>query len=225
VRGQADITNRLDTYWSLLALRDVCLGLEQIHRYQIAHQDTKPSNVLFYPDKTFRITDFGRSAMKGRAVYHDEYSVPGDWTYAPPELLYGSKHEDFTVRRNGCDLYMLGNLASFMFSGVNVTSNLFSRLAEEFHPNNWHGTYAQVLPYLQQAFAEMLDELAAAIDPDIRGPISQLIRELCNPDLSKRGHPRGVGRAEQYVLIRYTSQLTNLCRRFEVERRLKQRAG
>ncbi len=86
VRGQADTTNRLDTLWSLRALRDVCLGLEQIHRHQIAHQDTKPSNVLHYKDTTFRITDFGRSSRRGRAVYHDEFDVPGDNTYAPPEL-------------------------------------------------------------------------------------------------------------------------------------------
>jgi len=224
VRGQADVTNRLDTLWSLRALRDVCLGLEQIHRHQIAHQDTKPSNVLHYPDATFRITDFGRSAKRGRAVYHDEFDIAGDHTYAPPELLYGSKHEEFTVRRFGCDLYMLGNLASFMFAGVNVTANIFSRLKEEFHPNNWHGTYEQVLPYIQQAFAETLEDLSAAIDPDVRDQIIPIIRELCNPDLSKRGHPRGLGTTQQYVLIRYTSQLTNQSKRYELERRVKRQA-
>jgi serine/threonine protein kinase len=221
VRGQTDIKARLDTHWSLLALRDVCLGLEQVHRYQIAHQDTKPSNVLIYPNKAFRITDFGRAAMKGRAVYHDEFAVPGDCTYAPPELLYGSTHQEFTVRRNGCDLYMLGNLASFMFTGVNMTSNIFSRLKEEFHPNNWNGTFSQVLPYLQQAFAESLVDISAAMDPEIRPQIVPLIRELCNPDLSKRGHPRGVGGVQQYNLVRYTSQLTNLCKRNEIEQRTK----
>lgn len=225
VRGQADITNRLDTLWSMRALRDVCLGLEQIHRHQVAHQDTKPSNVLHYPDMTFRITDFGRSAKKGRAVYHDKYAVAGDRTYAPPELLYGSTHEEFTVRRFGCDLYMFGNLAAFMFSGVNVTANIFSRLKEEFHPTNWHGTYEQVLPYVEQAFGETLEDLSTAIDADVRDQVCSIIRELCNPDLSKRGHPRGIGTTQQYMLIRYTSQLTNLCARYELERRMKQKAG
>jgi eukaryotic-like serine/threonine-protein kinase len=223
VRGQADITNRLDTYWCLQAVRDVCLGLEQVHRFQIAHQDPKPSNVLFYKDKTFRITDFGRAAMKGRSVYHDNYNIPGDGTYAPPELLYNSIHPDFTVRRNGCDLYMLGNLAAFMFSGANVTANIFSRLGEEFYWFKWQGSYDQVLPYLQQAFNEALEDLAKATDAAVREPVVSMIRELCNPDLSRRGHPRGIGTPQQYSLIRYTSQLTNLCKRYEIELRVKRK--
>ena len=150
VRGQSDVTNRLDTHWCLRAIRDVCLGLEQIHRLHIAHQDTKPSNVLFYPDKNFRITDFGRSSKKDRQVYHDEYDFAGDYTYAPPELLYGSKHTEFSVRRFGTDLYMLGNLVAFMFSGINVTADIFSRIDAGFHYSNWHGTYSQVLPHVQR---------------------------------------------------------------------------
>lgn len=224
VRGQADLTNRLGTHWSLLALRDVCLGLEQVHRHQIAHQDTKPSNVLVYKNQTFRVADFGRASMKGRSVYYDSLAVPGDWTYAPPELLYGSIHPEFTVRRNGCDLYMLGNLAAFMFAGVNVTANILSRLKDEFHPHNWNGTYDEVLPYLQLAYVDTLKDLAAAVDANVRDQVVSTIRELCDPDLSKRGHPRGLGSAGQYNLTRYTSQLTNLCKRYEVLQRVNRKA-
>ncbi len=120
---------------------------------------------------------------------------------------------------------MLGNLAAFMLCGVNVTANMFSRLSEEFHPVNWHGSYEQVLPYVRKAFEETLADLATAIDVDVRDQLLPVIRELCNPDLSKRGHPRGIGSSQQYTLIRYTSQLTNLCGRYELERRIKRKAG
>jgi hypothetical protein len=162
--------------------------------------------------------------MKGRQVYHDEFVMPGDWTYAPLELLYGSMHAEFAIRRNGCDLYMLGNLAAFMFAGVNITANILSRVQADFHPNKWHGTYIQVLPHLQHAFGETLKDIALAVDAEVRDHVVPIIRELCNPDLSKRGHPRVVGGDQQYLLIRYTSQLTNLCKRYQVEHRIKQRA-
>jgi hypothetical protein len=52
------------------------------------------------------------------------------------------------VRRIGCDLYLLGNLAAFLFSGINVTAALLARLDPALHPNKWAGTYEQVLPHL-----------------------------------------------------------------------------
>lgn len=221
VRAQSDITNRLDTLWSLRAIRDVCLGLEQVHRLQVAHQDTKPSNVLHYPDRSFRITDFGRSSKKDRQVYHDDFEIAGDRTYAPPELLYGYTHNEFNVRRFGTDLYMLGNLVAFMFSGINVSADMFSRIDDDFHFAKWDGTYAEVLPYIQRAFSDTVTAIELAIDADIREHIVPLIRDLCNPDLTFRGHPRGVGTANQYSLMRYTSQLTNLTQKYEIQQRIK----
>ena len=207
VRGQSDITNRLDTQWSLRAIRDVCRAGASPSSACGATATHKPSNVLSYPDQTFRITDFGRSSKKDRQIYHDEFDIAGDWTYAPPELLYGSKHAEFSVRRFGTDLYMLGNLVAFMFSD-DATANVFSRIDPGFHYSNWHGAYAQALPYVQRAFNETTVAIAAAIDPDIRDKVVPIICELCNPDLARRGHPRGIGGGDQYSLIRYTSQLT-----------------
>ena len=87
----------------------------------------KPSNVLIY-EKGFRISDFGRSSRIGHSVWYDEKTIAGDSTYSPPELLYGYAHNEFSVRRIGCDLYMLGNLATFMFSGANMTANILANL-------------------------------------------------------------------------------------------------
>jgi eukaryotic-like serine/threonine-protein kinase len=38
VRSQVDRSNRFDVVWSTRALKDVCLGLWQVHRQMIAHQ-------------------------------------------------------------------------------------------------------------------------------------------------------------------------------------------
>jgi len=207
VRVQMNVGKRFDSFWCIRALKDVCLGLHQVHKEMIAHQDAKPSNILCYGSDSFKIADFGRSSRRGQTGPHDHMNVPGDKSYAPPELLYGFLHQDFVPRRIGCDLYMLGNLAAFLFSGVNVTALLLTHLDDQHHPKRWGGTYAEVLPYLSNAFSRVLDDFRPLIDEVVREDVVNLIRELCEPDLSRRGHPRGVGRVGQYSLERYVSQL------------------
>lgn len=207
VRVQMDVSTQFDVEWCMRAIRDVCLGLHQVHREMIAHQDAKPSNVLLYDDGAFKIADFGRSSRRGYVAPHDGLDVAGDKGYAPPELLYGFLHTDFIPRRMGCDLYMLGNLAAFLFSGVNVTALLFSHLDQQHHPKNWGGTYEQVLPYLKNAFSQVLEDLGPLIDEISREDVMSLITQLCEPDIHRRGHPRGIGSTSQYSLERYVSQL------------------
>jgi len=208
VRIQMDTSKRQDVQWCLNALHDVCLGLYQVHQDMIAHQDTKPSNVLTFNNGKFKVADFGRSSRRGHAVWYDERDVAGDKTYAPPELLYGYRNPEFVPRRMGCDLYMFGNLAAFLFSGVNVTGQLFANLDPQHHPLAWTaGNYSDVLPYLQQSFTLVLEQLSPQIDARAREFVMPLVRSLCNPDLSERGHRRGIGRHDQYSLERYVSEL------------------
>ena len=186
VRRQVDAGNRIDCLSCLSILNDVTLGLMQLHREQIAHQDLKPSNVLTYGNDGCRVADFGRSSRRGRDIWVDELKIAGDPSYAPPEQQYSHTHGDFVVRRIGCDLYLLGNLAAFLFTGINMTAALFSRMDPALCPQNWAGTYEQVLPHLQRAFADAVADISASIDPLVRDQITTLVRELCNPDLSKR---------------------------------------
>ncbi len=219
VRVQMDLKKRFDVLWCMRALKDVCLGLHQVHREMIAHQDMKPSNVLTYGDGAFKIADFGRASRRGHAARHDDYKIAGDHTYSPPELLYGYLHGDFIPRRIGCDLYMMGNLAAFLFSGVNMTALLLTHLDRHQHPKNWGGTYEQVLPYLQSAFSKALSDLRPLVDEIVRDEVIQLIQDLCDPDIAYRGHPKGIGKANQYSLERYVSQLDLAAKRLAIRMR------
>jgi serine/threonine protein kinase len=221
VRKQVDLKNRLDCLISLSILNDVTLGMMQLHKEAIAHQDLKPSNVLTYGDGGCRVGDFGRSSRRGYHVWMDNLGVAGDRTYAPPEQLYSNLHADFVIRRIGCDLYLLGNLAAFLFTGINVTAALFARLDASFHPGKWSGTYDQVLPHLQHAFSQVLADLDSVIDPLVRVEVSTVVRELCNPDLAKRGHRKGIGSASQYSLERYKSYTDLLLKRTTVSARAR----
>jgi serine/threonine protein kinase len=215
---------RLDCLTCLKILDDVTLGMMQIHNEAIAHQDLKPSNVLIYGKDGSRVADFGRSSRRGHDIWVNNLNVAGDQSYAPPEQLYSHLHSDFVVRRIGCDLYLLGNLAAFLFSGVNVTSAIFARLAPQFMPHNWAGTYDEVLPHIQHAFHDAIIDLSTAIDPLVRDDITTLIKELCNPDLAKRGHRKGLGSGNQYSLERYKSQTDLMFKRTSVSIRARKRA-
>jgi eukaryotic-like serine/threonine-protein kinase len=220
IRAQVNETKRFDKGWSIRALRDVAHGLWQIHKELIAHQDMKPSNVLYYKNQGFRIADFGRASRRGKLIDHDEFAVAGDRTYSPPELLYGQIDPEFSIRRFGCDVYMLGNLAAFMFAGVNVTSAITIRLDAQFRWMNWSGTYAEVLPYVQAAFTEFLSDLRAGLDNDVGDEVTRLVRELCNPDPKLRGHSRGVGKHDQYSMERYVSELDRMSKQYDLLKRL-----
>ena len=225
VRVQMSTTTANGTLWCMRALRDVTLGLYQVHQEMIAHQDAKPSNVLTYPGAVFKVADFGRSSRKGMASPFDHANIAGDQSYAPPELLYGHLEPEFAARRFGCDTYMLGNLAAFLFTGVNMTSQLFSHLDPQHHHYRWSGGYKQVLPYLQNAFTKVLVDIEPRVDPRVRVDVMKLVKELCDPDINRRGHPKGISKHDHHSLQRYVSQLTLLTQRLEIHIRAEARTA
>lgn len=216
VRGQMNAASALDPTWCMQALRSAALGLWQVHRELIAHQDVKPSNILTYSGGDFKVTDFGRASRRGQPIFHNNFQFPGDRTYAPPELLYGYTHPDFVPRRVGTDIYMLGNLAAFLFRGTNITSEILANVAQQHHWQVWQGTYSAVLPYLQEAFGRVLADVEGGVPEVVRPVVVSLVSELCQPDLGRRGHPRGIGKSNQYSLERYVSSLSNFTRGLEI---------
>ena len=222
IRTQVDASRRLDTLWSVGALRDICLGLSQVHKEMIAHQDLKPSNVLvFKRSSDFRVADFGRSSKMGITGPFDGQNFAGDRNYCPPEFRYGHIEPDFIKRRIAGDLFMLGNMAAFIFSGVNITAQLLVNLPRQFHPNVWRATYEEVVPYLNTAFTTTLEQIRPQVDDVVREEIMLIIRELCTPDLRLRGHRRGIGRNDQYSLQRYVSELNLLFSRAQLRLRIR----
>jgi eukaryotic-like serine/threonine-protein kinase len=207
IRVVMDLSKARNVVWKVNIIQSVVLGLWQIHRLMIAHQDIKPSNVLIYENNLSKIADFGRASRKGKLGPVDSCTIAGDKTYAPPELLYGFTAENFNVRRFGCDLYMLGNMIAFMFTGTNMTVSLIEQLSHQHRPDAWAGTYEEVLPYLVHAFTAVIFNIQDQFDEIIRDRMIQLVKELCSPNIQHRGSPKQIGRIEQYSLERYVSRL------------------
>jgi len=210
VREHLDLQSGLDLVFVLKALHNVATGLEQLHKARIAHQDLKPSNVLVFSDEVgTKICDLGRAWDQEQSAMHDALPIAGDRTYAPIECLYGlipiQQHE----RRFGCDMYHLGSLMLFLFARVNANAAIISNLPKNQHPNFWAGTYEEVLPYVQAAFDITLQQLAACVPSVVQDEVTQIFSELCNPNLSKRGHPKNFG-TNQFSLERYISRFNML---------------
>lgn len=200
--------------WVFRAIQNSAVGLRQLHKANVAHQDFKPSNVLqFEAQKAFKVGDVGRAVLEGVAVAHDTLVVAGDPTYAPPELLYGHVDPDWRMRRYGCDLFMFGSLIVFFFLGQGLTPLLIRKIEPAYLPRarggTWSGTYMEVLPIIRRAFADILEELAALVPDEFESDVVKSVRELCEPDPALRGHPLS-RKTSQFDLSRYIALFDHL---------------
>jgi serine/threonine protein kinase len=199
--------------------------LKQLHGSNIAHQDLKPSNVLVFDGRTSKLADLGRAAYQGHTPGHDHLHVAGDPTYAPPDLAYGFVLPEWNMRRLSCDVYHLGSMIVFFFTGMGMTGLLFKHLDLAFQPSarpfagGWTGTFEDVLPYVREAFERAIEEFGNHVpDPKLREKLVTMVRQLCEPDSRLRGHPltRRQGGGNSFSLERYITDLDLLARRAEV---------
>ena len=215
VRHQLDLEPNLEATLRFRALHHVAVALRQLHQHGIAHQDVKPSNVLSCAkvgaERVHKLADLGRATDVSRPALHDGIPIPGDRNYAPPEQLYGLLYSDFAIRRYASDLYQLGSLATFMFTGMTMNSLLFSELDPSYSWRKWAGTYDEVLPYIESAFGNVIDMIALTLPYSFTDDLIEMIQFLCEPDPLRRGHPKtrtGVG--NPYALQRIVTKFDRL---------------
>lgn len=206
---------KVDTAWKLRALHHIATGLNQLHSAGIAHQDTKPSNIAIFQDCS-KISDLGHASRKGTISPRDKNRC-ADPSYAPPELQYSHLDPDWSRRRIGCDLYHLGSMIVFLFTGVSAISLTFAKLDPHHLPGHWNGTYAEVLPYVRNAWSAALSDFSSHIeDESLRVELTSLVSYLCEPDASLRGHPANrAGNTSQLSLERFVSKLDLLASKAE----------
>ena len=216
IRSFVDFGQAFDEAWALRAMHQAAAALRQLHSAQIAHQDLKPSNVLIFENNHSKLADLGRASDLYNMSPNDELDYAGDPTYAPPELLYGQVHQDWRIRRLGCDMYLLGSLVIFFYSGVSLTHLFLKRLDKKHHYKTWGGMYSEVLPYLQQVFAQIIRELREKTRTDLAYEITELVKQLCNLDPELRGHPKNIeSSSNKYSLERYVSIFDRLAKKAE----------
>lgn len=219
--GLATLGPKADVAWKLRSLHQVTVGLEQMHRRFLAHQDVKPANILVFTDGC-RVGDLGRVSERGVACPHDGEASAGESLYSPPEIRYGYLAPEWETRRFGCDLYLLGSMVVYLFTQLTVNVLLYQDLEESFHWLHWGGDYKTVVPYLQDGFVTALEEFQRHIpDAALASELRTVVAELCNPDVDLRGLPpvRRRGRS-RFSLEQYISKFNLLARHAELRLKL-----
>lgn len=196
----------VDTAWKLRVLHNAAIGLQQLHNEKIAHQDLKPSNVLVFEDGGSKIADLGRASTRDLSGPYDTLDFAGDFEYAPPEILYHFESQEWGCRRLAPDLYLLGNIAVFLFTGSNMTALVASTLAPEHHWNKVLD-FEEVLPYYREATSRAFEMILKDIPEHLRENIRTNLSYLCEPDPRLRGHPlnRAMVHGKKYGLDRFVA--------------------
>ena len=219
IRTHRDTIKDLDLAWCLRSLHNTAVGLSQLHRTGIAHQDLKPSNVLVFPANGSKVADLGRASHRGRPSGVDGLQIPGDTGYAPPEQRYGYHFSSEFERRFAADIYHMGSLLFFHFAGVSAASATIAKLAKTIGMRSYSTSFIEDVTYWETAFFSALDDLRADITDnadDLTDQIIEIARCLCAPDPLKRGDPRNVRDGfNQYGLERIISRLDRLAKRAE----------
>jgi serine/threonine protein kinase len=187
VRRALDSMDQFDTAWGLTVCHHAAVAIQQMHSAGLAHQDVKPSNLLTFGGGLAKLGDLGRSSKRGTAAPHDDQRIRGDRSYAPPELLYGQLGPDWSVRCQACDLYLLGSLILFIFTRTQTTGEILRRLPFVLRPEVYTEPYAQVLPYVVNAFDEVADDFATQLEGERASELVKHFRDLCHPDPDQRG--------------------------------------
>jgi serine/threonine protein kinase len=217
VRRQLDEEIDLASALRLRVLHHMAVALSQLHKHDIAHQDVKPSNVLVFPkqaaESVNKLADLGRATDAKCPVWHDALAIAGDRNYAPLEQLYRVTSVEFGARRLACDLYQLGSLAVFLFTGLSMNSII----SDELHPTHqwrhWMGAYGEVLPYVEDAFGAAIDRIHDNLPKEFADDLVFMIQCLCDPDPIRRGHPANKRGAQRpYSLERMITQFDRLVR-------------
>jgi len=205
-----------DVAWAMRAMHHAATGLQQLHSAGVAHQDLKPSNVVVFRDRSSKLADLGCAAVRGSVAPRDDCSIPGDVGYAPPELLYGQSLTEWNARLS-CDLYLLGNLLGFFVLGVSMAAALQGELHPQHRRGTWAGSYSEVLPYVREAHARLMEKFRNVAPSFLKDDLVILLQELCEPKVEIRGHPaERLGSRNPFSLARYVSRFDILSRRAEM---------
>lgn len=188
IRSSVDISQDVPDSWCFFVLHQATLGLLQLHGAQIAHQDLKPSNVLRFGKKELKLGDLGRSTHRARPAPHDGLARPGHINYAPFEQRYEYiAPTEWAQRRISCDVFNLGTLLTFIFTSNVLPHAVLSTIDQQYHPDNWGGTYAEVQPFLQAQLVKTVQGISGDLPARFREELTQMIFDLCHLDPLQRG--------------------------------------
>lgn len=153
-------------------------ALDDLHRQHVVHLDIKPSNIMFRPDGTAVLIDFGLSHHDQLPdLMQEEFRLPfGTAPYMSPEQLRGIRNDPRS------DLFALGVLLYFFSTGerpfgeAETLRGMRRRLWRD--PKPPRALRPDYPPWLQEIVLRCLE-----VEPGRRHPTAaQLAFDLSHPD-------------------------------------------
>ena len=218
VRKYVNLGSDIDAVWTLKAMHQTAIALNQLHSIGAVHQDLKPSNVLTMrasnasTASNLKLADLGCGATRrGPINPRSEWVVAGDPDYAPLEALYSYTPADWVDRREACDAYLLGSMLSYFFCGIGMTQSVVLHLDTSLYPSQWKGNYADLMPMLNNAHAKAVEDVSTHFPKAINLELKRILLELTMPDPHVRGDPKARSLTGRPVgLDRYISRFNRL---------------
>ena len=157
---------------ALLMLRDLCRGLEHAHGHRIIHRDIKPANIMFTPDGTIKIMDFGlaRSGSETSTQMTMVGSVLGTPAYMSPEQATGEVVDERS------DIFSTGVVAYELLGGQRPFGG---------------DSYSTVL----RAILTVDPPEVSTFNPLVPEDVALIVRGMLQKDVSKRY--AGIGQVRQ----------------------------
>lgn len=191
VRNHLNFAKNIDIAWKLRSLHNIATGIKQLHGIDISHQDIKPSNIFVFNKVVSKVGDLGRSLCQFLDSPHSKLNFTGDNRYAPPEVFHKFILPDWQDRVFAVDIYLLGSMATFYFTGQSMTSLLAQKMPPNI--NILAINFENALPYWISAFEESIEVLNKhLIGFNERDRLIDAIRMLCFPDPRRRGHIKNI---------------------------------
>lgn len=165
----------------------ICEALQYLHGQGVVHRDLKPSNVMFCPDGTIRVMDFGISQATDarRMTFVGLSPAMGTADYVAPEQIKGRRGDQRTdIYSLGCMLYeMMTGTPPFEGDDPFVIMN--TRLSGD--PTAPRKINPQLSPQAEEIILRALQRdpsrrypTAAAMKADLDAPDKVRVTGLCN---------------------------------------------
>ena len=117
-------------------IKQICLGLKEIHSKKIIHRDLKPENIFMNKNNEIKIGDFGISKeLNSYKTFTKTNKKLGSLYYTAPEILSDGKYNiKADIWSLGCIIYELFNL-DFYF--LNNMMHEVKQIDENIYNSKW----------------------------------------------------------------------------------------
>ncbi|WP_084297923.1 protein kinase domain-containing protein [Actinoplanes friuliensis] len=187
--------------------RGLVKGMHQMHLKEVVHRDLKAGNCLVVwqgrGHTETKVSDLGRSRdLKNPPKHHAlEYLAGrGDLRFAPPELLWMQGFDNPRVWMQA-DLYGLGSVLFELATGQGITGVALGSGPDHCHriskmpPNLRRAHFESQIGDMRGRYELAFDMFKAELPKSIANQMTELVRQLCDPDPSKRV-PRVIAKSQ-----------------------------